>query len=293
MIRHRHAGEQGVVELNNSSQLVAYAPVRGTDWVLLKHAPTSNAYALRTAVGNDLLLLFGVALFGFILLGATIGRNTVKSLNVLRDNAESIAEGDLAVSVPDTDRVDEVGQALSAFDETVTYLDTVAAQADALASQEFDAAVLDEAVPGDLGRSLATMRTDLEEFVSELERTRSDAREAREEAETLAASLESQAERMRELGRDVSVLDPPAGGTAWGGYAHAQYKFGDEEDLQFQPSVGYDIIVAERDQQRASVGLNTFWWGTGFETVLDYRLLFDTTSDEQVHSVFLNLRGKL
>ncbi|WP_246983829.1 methyl-accepting chemotaxis protein [Halorientalis marina] len=192
-------GEQGVVELNNSSQLVAYAPVRGTDWVLLKHAPTSNAYALRTAVGNDLLLLFGVALFGFILLGATIGRNTVKSLNVLRDNAESIAEGDLAVSVPDTDRVDEVGQALSAFDETVSYLDTVAAQADALASQEFDAAVLDEAVPGDLGRSLATMRTDLEEFVSELERTRSDAREAREEAETLAASLESQAERFGEL----------------------------------------------------------------------------------------------
>jgi methyl-accepting chemotaxis protein len=192
-------GGSGVFEANESAQIVAYAAVPGTDWVVVKHAPTSNAYALRQAVGNDFLILFGVALLGFVFVGATIGRNTVRSLNVLRDNAQALARGDLSVEVPDTDRVDEVGQALEAFDDTHAYLDTVAAQADALAKREFDAPVLDEDVPGDLGRSLATMRADLDEFVTELESTRSEAREAREEAERLADSLEATAEEFSAL----------------------------------------------------------------------------------------------
>lgn len=91
----------------------------------------------------------------------------------------------------------------------------------------------------------------------------------------------------------VAVFDPPGRETAWGGYAHAQYTFGDEEELQYQPGVGYDVLIGEEDLHRATVGVNTFWWGTGFETLLDYRLLFDTTAGTETHSVFLNLRGKL
>jgi methyl-accepting chemotaxis protein len=200
-------GGSGVFEANESAQVVAYAAVPGTDWIVVKHAPTANAYALRQAVGGDFLLLFGVALLGFVFVGATIGRNTVRGLNVLRDNAQSLARGDLSVEVPDTDRVDEVGQALDAFDDTHAYLDTVAAQADALASREFDDPVLDEAVPGDLGRSLATMREDLTDFVSELEATRAEASEAREEAERLAESLETQAEDFSALMAEAAEGD--------------------------------------------------------------------------------------
>lgn len=91
----------------------------------------------------------------------------------------------------------------------------------------------------------------------------------------------------------AAVLDPPVVDSAYGGYAHAQYKFGDEEELQFQPGVGYELLVGEDDIHRGTVGFNTFWWGTGFETLLNYRLLYNETSEATRHSVFLNLRGKL
>jgi methyl-accepting chemotaxis protein len=201
------AMESGVVESSETDEVVAYAPVSGTDWVVLKHAPRQNAYALRSAVATDFLLLFGVALFGFVLIGATIGRTTVRSLEVLRDNAESIADGDLDVTVPETDRIDEVGQALSAFEDTVEYLETVAAQADALANQEFEADALEQPVPGDLGESLRTMQTDLQEFVDELETARTEATQSRKEAEALASSLEETAAQFSEVMADAAAGD--------------------------------------------------------------------------------------
>jgi methyl-accepting chemotaxis protein len=187
-------GSSGVVVDDQRDQVVAYAPVRGTDWVVMAHTTTSEAYALRTTVRDNLLTIIAIALLGFLVLGLTIGRNTVRSLAVIRDNAEAIAAGDLDVTVPETDRVDEVGQALEAFRGTVEYLETAAAQAEALAARQFDAEVLDEPVPGALGESMQVMQDDLEAFVDDIEAARRDTQQAKVEAEKLALDIESTAE---------------------------------------------------------------------------------------------------
>ena len=95
----------------------------------------------------------------------------------------------------------------------------------------------------------------------------------------------------------VTVFDPPGVDTAYGGYAHALYRFGggdeEEEELEFEPGVAYDIIVGGDDIHRGTVGLNTYWWGTGFQTLLDYRLTYNASTESAIHAVLLNLRGKL
>jgi len=174
--------------------LVAAAGVPGTDWVVVKEAPTSSAYALRQQIQTDLIALIAVAMGGFVVLGVIVGRDLTGALPRLATQARSLAEGDLTASMDETDRIDEIGDVNAAFGEIQLYLQTVGSQAEALASQEFDAPVLNQDVPGALGDSLDRMRRDLEGFVADIEQARADSERAREEAEQLASTLETQAE---------------------------------------------------------------------------------------------------
>ena len=188
----------GVTEYGATNELVSYAPVEGTDWVLASHAPQANAYALADSVGNSLLMLVGISLLGFVLVGAVIGRPTAHALDDLADNARALAAGDLDVEIESTDRTDELGRVQNGFADSTDYLRTVADQADAIAKREFDDPALEEEVPGALGDSLETMQRDLEAFVAELEQSQTEARAARDEAQALARRLEEQAERVSE-----------------------------------------------------------------------------------------------
>ena len=86
-----------------------------------------------------------------------------------------VAAGDgsdgVAAGVTEQSRTvrDEPTQLAASFAAVDDYLTTAAGQADALAAQEFDAAVLDEDVPGGFGSSLTEMRAGLETLVTELE----------------------------------------------------------------------------------------------------------------------------
>jgi methyl-accepting chemotaxis protein len=153
------AGETGVVE--QGDLLVGYAPVEGTDWVVLAHAPKASAYALVTAVQRDVLLLIGLFTAGFIAVGLTIGRGTVRALDDLQERAKELESGNLDVSV-ENDRRDEIGRLYQAFG---TMRDAIRAQlqeADELAAHlnqkatEYDAA-LERAADGDM-----TVRVDPE-----------------------------------------------------------------------------------------------------------------------------------
>lgn len=197
----------GVVEHDETGEVIAYAPVEGTDWMVLAHAPQANAYVLRSQVVKDFVIIIGLALLGFVFLGVTLGRNTVNALKRLRDNATALAAGDLDADFADTDRIDEVGQAVDAFRDTKDYLGTIAAQADALANQEFDDPVLDKTVPGTIGEALATMNDDLETFITELEEAKAEAQESQAQAEQLASSLERQAEEFGAVMEQVADGD--------------------------------------------------------------------------------------
>ena len=194
------AGKTGTMDMGpmkdvmDEKHIMAYAPIEGTDWVLLVHVPQSNAYALKSEVNADLLILVGLFALGFVLVGLTIGRSTVKALDELSEKARAIAEGDLDVEVDDTDRIDEVGEMTRAFASMKSYLTTAAGQADALAAQEFDDPVLDQDVPGEFGESLDAMRRDLEALITDIEEARARAQEAQAEAEALNDALERKAE---------------------------------------------------------------------------------------------------
>nr|WP_245977673.1 methyl-accepting chemotaxis protein [Halopiger aswanensis] len=193
-------GEAGIFEHQATDSVISYATVGDTDWRVVSRAPQSAAYALADSVATSLLLLIGIAITGFLVVGATLGRSTAAAMTDLATNARALSNGDTEITISDDNRIDEVGHVREAFADTRDYLETAAEQADAIARQEFDDPVLEADVPGKLGDSLATMRADLEQSIADLEQSKSeaeaaqaDAAEARREAERLADRLEQKA----------------------------------------------------------------------------------------------------
>jgi methyl-accepting chemotaxis protein len=186
-------GETGTMDMSDMDLVVGYAPVpvEGTNWVVVTHAPRSEAFALVGTVTRDLFTLIGISLAGFLLIGVTLGRNTVTALDRLTRDAEAIARGDLDADIESTARDDEIGQLVDAFVDMKAYLSTVAAQADAVADQRFDADVLDEDVPGTFGETIDRMSEDVK-------RAQRDAERARREVEDLNATLEERADAFGE-----------------------------------------------------------------------------------------------
>lgn len=179
-------GETGALDVDDAGQVRAYAPVEGTDWVVVTAAPQSGAYALRTSIQRDLALVGGIGILGLIVVGLTLGRGTARELDRLADEAHAVAEGDLDVEITGTDRADEVGRVSRSFAAVQAYLGTASRQADAIAAERFDDPALDEEVPGEFGETLDAMAEDVETLIDDVER-------ARNEAETLTRSLETQA----------------------------------------------------------------------------------------------------
>ncbi|MXV63585.1 methyl-accepting chemotaxis protein [Natronorubrum sp. JWXQ-INN-674] len=189
--------DSGTIEYEDTDELAAYATVPGTDWVLVSHTPQSNAYALADDVATSLVALIGIALVGFLAIGATIGRSTANAMDELSENATALSRGETDIDIATEGRIDEVGHVRDSFEGIRQYLETASDQADAITRQEFDDPVLKKEVPGQLGESLEVMQADLEAYIDDLEASKADveaskerATEARREAEALADSLE-------------------------------------------------------------------------------------------------------
>lgn len=147
-------------------------PSEGVNWVVVKEAPRSNALALTQEVQADLAVLVGAMFVGFLLIGGVIHYGPIRSIKRLAEQADAIAEGNLHVDVENEDRTDEIGQLRESFRHTKEYVETITQQSEALSHQEFDAEVLDEEIPGRVGEAMARMQTDLERFITEIERER-------------------------------------------------------------------------------------------------------------------------
>lgn len=90
-----------------------------------------------------------------------------------RGETESISGADLPVdtSLPEHEQRSELAQLSRSFEAVHQYHETASRQAQALARREFDAPVFEERIPGELGRSLDEMRTDLPAYIDELQTT--------------------------------------------------------------------------------------------------------------------------
>lgn len=191
--------ESGVTELDERDELVAYAPVPNSDWVVITHVPQDSAYGLLNDVQQSLFLLVGFVLLGFLSVGLVVGRNTSRALDRIAENATKLSKGRIDVDTERSGRIDEIGRVEDAFDETRGYLETVTKQADAVAAQRFDDPILDESVPGALGESLEQMEADLSTFIDDLEESQAKATRAREESEALAEELQQQAAQFSDI----------------------------------------------------------------------------------------------
>jgi len=101
-------------ELINESYTVGYAPVDGTEWVVLTHAPTSAVFGFVQNIQQYGL----IATIGMVILiggvGATLGWSTASSIDGLTQKTEEMREGNLDVEL-NSNRIDNIGRLYDGF----------------------------------------------------------------------------------------------------------------------------------------------------------------------------------
>lgn len=95
--------------------LAAAAPMDSAPWTVVVRVPRGNAYALGQRVTDSILVFATLTLVTLGLIGTLVGRDAVSSLRELESKATALADGDLDVEMA-TDRVDEFGSLVTAFD---------------------------------------------------------------------------------------------------------------------------------------------------------------------------------
>ncbi|MFC4551731.1 MULTISPECIES: methyl-accepting chemotaxis protein [Halorussus] len=95
--------------------VAAYAPVDGSNWVVVTYAPKASAYAMRDAVATSLLSTVLTAVLVLGVVATAFGRRTARALRTLAAKAGAMEDGDLDVEL-ETTREDELGRLYGAFD---------------------------------------------------------------------------------------------------------------------------------------------------------------------------------
>lgn len=101
-----------------------------------------------------------------------IREDVTQPLQQLQTTAQALTEGRVEETPPTSDQNDEIGLLTRSFVELHGYFSTIVGQTRALADEEFDAAVLDEDVPGEVGASLGGLKHSLESRITELQTQR-------------------------------------------------------------------------------------------------------------------------
>ncbi|MFC6716607.1 methyl-accepting chemotaxis protein [Natrialbaceae archaeon GCM10025810] len=116
--------------LEDEENLVGASRVYGTDWVVVTHEPTEDAYGFVAAVSDygTYATAGGVLLIGLV--GAVLGRNTAVSIDRLTRKAGRMEEGDLDVDL-ETKRIDNIGRLYEGFDSMRVALRTQIEEAEA------------------------------------------------------------------------------------------------------------------------------------------------------------------
>ncbi|ELZ38862.1 methyl-accepting chemotaxis protein [Halorubrum tebenquichense] len=111
-------GEVGYMEMEMGGERMAmgFAPIEGTDWVLMTHVPAETAFAVQGFVQLTVLALTAVSILGLGVVGVFVGRNTTQSIRDLVATADEFEGGRLDADLT-TDRVDEIGRLYAAFDD--------------------------------------------------------------------------------------------------------------------------------------------------------------------------------
>lgn len=234
-------GEAGYMEMPmmGTTMTMGFAPVEGTDWVLMTHSPKSTMFALQRDISRNLLFILGTALVGFGLVAGYVARDTTRTLDRLTSKARALEDGDLDVDLA-SGRRDEFGRLFGAF---ASMRDSIRASIDeaesarerAEAEREQSAALVDHleskadafsddmerAAAGDLGVRLSPesesaamtqiaeafneMVAELELTVDRIQRFAEDVATASEEVTASTEEVKTASEQVSESIQEVSA----------------------------------------------------------------------------------------
>lgn len=91
-----------------------YAPVPGTNWVVVAHAPRAQVFGFVQTISNLGLLASAGLVVLVSVIGVGLGYSVTSSINRLAGKAEEMEKGNLGVDLS-TDRIDEIGQLYWSF----------------------------------------------------------------------------------------------------------------------------------------------------------------------------------
>jgi len=161
------SGDGGPSVVDDDSSVHAATSIDGADWAIVTTVPREQAFQTVRIVGQSMLLVVGVGLFGLLAVAAVVGRQTAGPLSRLRDKAQTMEGRTLDVDF-ETERADEIGQ---------------------------------------LYRGFGSMRDALREQISEAEAAREDAEAAQAATAEMNRHLEAKADEYSEVMRDAADGD--------------------------------------------------------------------------------------
>lgn len=154
-------------EVIDETYTVGYAPVEGTDWVVLTHAPRSSVFGFVQTISEFGLYATGAAVVLIAITGTALGYSTSTAIDRLTAKTEAMREGDLDVSFA-TARDDNIGRLYDGF---------------------------------------ASMRDALKQQIDEAERARKEAEVSRAEALEMSNYLEEKAQEYSDIMRQCAAGD--------------------------------------------------------------------------------------
>ncbi|QRV14481.1 sensor histidine kinase [Haloterrigena salifodinae] len=99
---------------DRESDVFAFAPVDGTDWIVVAEAPKAQLYQAGETVGRNVAVLIVTSLAALAVVGLVLGRGTVLPLIRLRERTRALEAGEFDVDLR-TDREDEIGRLFTSF----------------------------------------------------------------------------------------------------------------------------------------------------------------------------------
>ena len=113
-------GQSGSQE-SKGNWLSAYAPISAFGWGLVIRQPVKDAYAFSNQMQAKAILIIGLAILTAIVVGLMIANKITRPIKTLIDATDQVGAGNLD-EVIKSDRTDEMGGLLNAFDNMITRL---------------------------------------------------------------------------------------------------------------------------------------------------------------------------
>ncbi|WP_090382229.1 methyl-accepting chemotaxis protein [Natronobacterium texcoconense] len=216
---------------DSDEYIVSITSVSGTDWSIVYHEPTEEAYGFVHSVNEWGMIATAVSVLTIGLIGAVLGRNTSRSIDKLTRKAERMEGGDLAVEL-ETKRIDNIGRLYKGFDSMRDALREQIEEAEAAreeAEQERErveeinahlehkadeySEVMEEAAAGDLtarmdgdgeNEAMTEIAEDFNEMLAEIEATVADLNRFATEVATASEEVTASSEEVRSASQQVT-----------------------------------------------------------------------------------------